>query len=204
MTQIRLAQLTGIAPDHIRNLENSRRPLNHAQLDKIRHAIGATWDSERKAWMKHGLGNESFTYEWFLVYRTLQKFPEYQTNIDTHMLCRRLQALLQGVEPSDYSATFYRIFDALEEIRTELKVGAAKRVFEKTAFKIEYWADQKTRKLGSIERSYPFADSEIKQGALLDLTPYACPLIHVEPQPEKQQPAKGFRFITADDVSEDA
>jgi hypothetical protein len=40
-----------------------------------------------------------------------------------------LNALLLGVEPSDYNLVFDRIYHALEEIRSELKVGAAKSVF---------------------------------------------------------------------------
>src|SRR5450631_2984100 len=103
LTQVRMAQLTGIAPDYIRSLENSRRPLNLSQLDKIRYSIGALWDRKRKMWMVNGLPDEPFTFEWFLRYRTLWQGSQYQTDIETHMLCRRLQALLLGVESSDYN-----------------------------------------------------------------------------------------------------
>jgi len=98
------------------------------------------------------------------------------------MLCRRLQALLLGVEASDYNLVFDRIFHALEEIRTELKVGAAKSVFEKTAFEIQYQRDYKTGEINSIKRVFELADREIYRDDIqtgvgdqgyLDLTPYS-------------------------------
>ena len=83
------------------------------------------------------------------------------------MLCRRLQALLLGVEPSDYNLVFDRIFHALEEIRTELKVGAAKSVFEKTEFEIQYTRDRKrVGEIISIQRSFKLADREIHRDDL--------------------------------------
>jgi hypothetical protein len=200
LTQVRMAQITGIAPDYIRSLENSRRPINLSQLDKIRYSIGAVWDRKRKKWMVNALPDEPFTYEWFLRYRTLWKGSEYQADIETHMLCRRLQALLLGVEASDYNLVFDRIFHALEEIRTELKVGAAKSVFEKTAFRIKYtrhhirqeqlgpfrgpvtMVSEEVGEIVSIQREFSLADREIHRNDLqigvgdqgyLDLTPYS-------------------------------
>jgi len=116
-------------------------------------------------------------------------------DVETHMLCRRLQALLLGVEPSDYNLVFDRIFHALEDIRTELKVGAAKSVFEKTAFEIEYHripipdetgSLQRTGEIGSIQRRFKFADKEIYRddiqsgipGGFLNLTPYSFSITH--------------------------
>ena len=181
ITQIRLAQITGIAPDHVRNLENSRRPLNRAQLDKILYSIGAKWDLKRKTWMVNGIPDEPFTYTWFQRYRTLwTNHGRNGADKETHMLCRRLQALLQGVEPSDYNLVFDRIYHALEEIRSELKVGAAKSVFDKTAFKIVFACDPKTGEIESIHRSFYLADEEIRRHdsdnghfGYLDLTPYS-------------------------------
>jgi transcriptional regulator with XRE-family HTH domain len=187
MTQIRLAQITGIAPDHVRNLENSRRPLNRAQLDKIQYSIGAKWDSKRKTWMVNGIPDEPFNYTWFERYRTLWAYHEIQVDKETHMLCRRLQALLLGVEPSDYNLVFDRIYHALEEIRSELKVGTAKSVFDKTTFKIIYLCDPQTGEIKSIHRSFDLADDEIHRSDIdskvwgyLDLTPYSsCETHHV-------------------------
>jgi hypothetical protein len=189
LTQIRLAQITDIAPDYIRSLENSRRPLNHAQLDKIRYSIGAVWDRKRKEWMVNGIPDEPFNYTWFERYRTLWTSHELQVDIETHMLCRRLQALLLGVEASDYNLVFDRIYSALEEIRTELKVGAAKSVFEKTAFEINYDRDPKTGEIRSISRVFRLADKEVNRDDIesgvgnhgyLDLTPYSsCVTRHV-------------------------
>lgn len=189
LTQIGLAQLTGIAPDYIRSLENSRRPLNRAQLDKIRYSIGAIWDLKRKSWMVNGIPDEPFNYTWFERYRTLWTSHELQVDIETHMLCRRLQALLLGVEPSDYNLVFDRIYHALEEIRTELKVGAAKSVFEKTTFEITYQRHPKTGEIRSIKRAFKLADKEINrddiksgvgESGYLDLTPYSsCVTRHV-------------------------
>jgi hypothetical protein len=183
LTQVRLAQITGIAPDYIRSLENSRRELNRAQKEKIRYSIGAVWDLERKAWMVNGIPDEPFNYTWFERYRTLwDSHNELRVDIETHMLCRRLQALLLGVEPSDYNLVFDRIYHALEKIRTELKVGAAKSVFEKTAFEITYDRNPKTGEIRSIWRSFKLADKEINRddfktgvGELgyLDLTPFS-------------------------------
>jgi hypothetical protein len=182
LTQIRLAQITSIAPDYIRSLENSRRPLNRAQLDKIRYSIGAVWDLKRKGWMVNGLPDEPFTYEWFTRYRTLWMSDKFQADKETHILCRRVQALLLGVEPSDYNLVFDRIYHTLEELRTELKVGAAKSVFEKTAFEIKFHRDHKTGEIRFIQRDFKFADREIyrddiKSGVgdcgYLDLTPYS-------------------------------
>jgi transcriptional regulator with XRE-family HTH domain len=185
LTQIGLAQITGIAPDYIRSLENSRRPLNHAQLEKIRYSIGAIWDLKRKAWMVNGIPDEPFNYTWFERYRTLWTSHELQVDIETHMLCRRLQALLLGVEPSDYNLVFDRIYHALEEIRTELKVGAAKSVFEKTTFEITYHRDPKTGEIKSIKRGFKLADKEINRHDIesgvygyLDLTPYSSSMTH--------------------------
>jgi hypothetical protein len=195
LTQVRMAQITGIAPDYIRSLENSRRPINPSQLDKIRYSIGAVWDRKRKMWMVNALPNEPFTYEWFLRYRTLWFVDQFQADVETHMLCRRLQALLLGVEPSDYNLVFDRIFHALEDIRTELKVGAAKSVFEKTAFEIEYHRIpipdetgtlRRTGGIGSIQRRFKFADKEICRddiqsgipGGFLNLTPYSFSITH--------------------------
>jgi hypothetical protein len=204
LTQVRMAQITGIAPDYIRSLENSRRPLNLSQLDKIRYSIGAVWDRKRKTWMVNGLPDEPFTYEWFLRYRTLWGGSKYQADIETHMLCRRLQALLLGVESSDYNLVFDRIFHALEEIRTELKVGAAKSVFEKTEFEIKYIRrlnltrktaqirglsdaefeeSQRASEITSIHREFNRADREIYRNDIesgvgnqgyLDLVPYSA------------------------------
>ena len=177
-----LAKITGIAPDYIRSLENSRRPLNRAQLDKIRYRTGAKWDLKRNAWMVNDLLDEPFTYEWFVVYQTLWNSAKFQVDVETHMLCRRLQALLLGVEPSDYNLVFDRIYHALEEIRTELKVGAAKSVFDKTAFEIKYDRNPKTREIRSISRVFKLADKEINRDDIksgvgdygyLDLTPYS-------------------------------
>jgi hypothetical protein len=182
LTQIRLAQITDIAPDYIRSLENSRRPLNHAQLDKIRYSIGAVWDRKRNEWLVNGIPDEPFTYEWFIRYRSLWDDHQFQVDIETHMLCRRLQELLQGVEASDYNLVFDRIYHALEEIRMELKVSAAKSVFEKTTFEIEYDRHHKTGEILSIRRVFRRADKEINRdeikGAVgncgyLDLTPYS-------------------------------
>src|SRR6516162_9887401 len=193
LTQIGLAQITGIAPDYIRSLENSRRPLNRAQLDKIQYSIGAVWDLKRKAWMVNGIPDEPFNYTWFERYRTLwtsqETSHELQVDVETHMLCRRLQALLLGVEPSDYNLVFDRIYHGLEEIRKELKVGAAKSVFEKTAFKISYDRDPKTGEIKWIKRAFKHADKEINRGdtnsgvgdyGYLDLSPYSsCMTRHV-------------------------
>jgi hypothetical protein len=182
LTQVELARTTGIAPDYIRSLENSRRPLNRAQLDKIRYSIGARWDPKRKAWMVNGIPDEPFTYEWFIRYRTLWDSHQFQVDIETHMLCRRLQALLLGVESSDYNLVFDRIYHGLEEIRSELKVGAAKGVFEKTAFEIQYNRDPETGEIISIKRDFKLADKEINRGdtesgvgdhGYLDLVPYS-------------------------------
>jgi hypothetical protein len=182
LTQIRLAQITGIAPDYIRSLENSRRPLNRAQMEKIRYSIGAVWDLKHKAWMVNGIPDEPFNYTWFERYRTLWDSHQFQVDIETHMLCRRLQALLLGVEPSDYNRVFDRIYHGLEEIRTELKVGAAKSVFEKTVFEITYDRDPKTGEIKSIKRNFKLVDKEIyrddfKTGVggsgYLDLIPYS-------------------------------
>ena len=182
LTQIGLAQITGIAPDYIRSLENSRRPLNRAQLDKIQYSIGAVWDLKRKAWMVNGIQEEPFNYMWFERYRTLWTYHELRIDIETHMLCRRIQALLLGVEPSDYNLVFDRIYHALEEIRKELKVGAAKSVFEKTAFEITYDRNPETGEIRSISRAFKLADKEIyrddiKSGVgdfgYLDLSPYS-------------------------------
>jgi hypothetical protein len=182
LTQVRMAQITGIAPDYIRSLENSRRPLNLSQLDKIRYSIGGVWDRKRKMWMVNALPDEPFTYEWFLRYRTLWVGSKYQTDIEFHMLGRRLQALLLGVEPSDYNLVFDRIFHALEEIRADLKVGAAKSVFEKTAFEIQYQRHHKTGEINSIQRVFKLEDKEIRRNDLqigvgdegyCDFTPYS-------------------------------
>ena len=182
LTQIRLAQFTGIAPDYIRSLENSRRPLKSVQLDKIRYSIGAVWNPSHKMWTVNALPEEPFSYAWFTRYRTIWAGSKYQADMETHMLCRRLQALLLGVEPSDYNLVFDRIYHALEEIRTELKVGAAKSVFEKTAFEIQYDRDWKTGEITSIRRDFNLEDKEINRKDLgigvgdqgyLDLTPYS-------------------------------
>ena len=182
LTQIGLAQITGIAPDYIRSLENSRRPLSPVQWDKIQYSIGAKWDQKRKTWMVNGIQDEPFNYTWFERYRTLWTSHEVQVDVETHMLCRRLQALLLGVEPSDYNLVFDRIYHALEEIRKELKVGAAKSVFEKTAFKISYDRDPKTGEIRFISRFFNLADKEINRDDIesgvgnfgyLDLTPYS-------------------------------
>jgi transcriptional regulator with XRE-family HTH domain len=182
LTQVELARISGIAPDYIRSLENSRRPLNRAHLDKIRYSIGAVWDLKRKVWMVNGIPDEPFNYTWFERYRTLWTSHEFQVDVETHMLCRRLQALLLGVEPSDYNLVFDRIYHGLEEIRTELKVGAAKSVFEKTAFEITYDRNPKTGEIRLIRRFFKLADKEINRGdfktgvgdfGYLDLTPYS-------------------------------
>ena len=187
LTQIGLAQITGIAPDYIRSLENSRRPLNRVQLDKIRYSIGAVWDLKRKSWMVSGMPDEPFNYTWFERYRTLWTSHEFQVDIETHMLCRRLQALLLGVEPSDYNLVFDRIYHALEGIRTELKVGAARSVFEKTTFEIKYDRNPKTGEIRSIERAFTRADKEVNRNDIesgvgnwgyLDLTPYSSCITH--------------------------
>jgi hypothetical protein len=187
LTQIGLAQITGIAPDYIRSLENSRRPLNRVQLDKIQFSIGAKWDLKRKTWMVNGIPDEPFNYAWFERYRTLWTSHDLQVDIETHMLCRRLQALLLGVEPSDYNLVFDRIYHALEEIRRELKVGAAKSVFEKTEFVISYDRDPKTGEIRSIKRFFKLADKEINRDDIesgvgdfgyLNLTPYSYCATH--------------------------
>jgi hypothetical protein len=214
LTQVRMAQITGIAPDYIRSLENSRRPINPSQLDKIRYSIGAVWDRKRKMWMVNGLPDEPFSYEWFLRYRTLWRGSQYQADIETHMLCRRVQALLLGVESSDYNLVFDRIFHALEEIRTELKVGAAKSVFEKTEFEIKYTrrlnmtrqtaqirgfsdaefeASQQASEITSIHREFNRADKEIYRSDLqigvgeqgwLDFVPYSSSVTRYGNVPE--------------------
>ena len=187
LTQMGLAKITGIAPDYIRSLENSRRQLNRVQLDKIQFSIGAKWDPKRKTWMVNGIPDEPFNYTWFERYRTVWTSHELQVDIETHMLCRRLQALLLGVESSDYNLVFDRIYHALEEIRTELKVGAAKNVFEKTAFEITYDRNPKTGEIRSIKRSFKLADKEIIREdfqtgvgdfGYLDLTPYSSSIRH--------------------------
>ena len=160
-------------------------------MEKIRYSIGAVWDLKRKAWMVNGIPDEPFNYTWFERYRTLwtsqETSHELQVDVETHMLCRRLQALLLGVEPSDYNLVFDRIYHGLEEIRKELKVGAAKSVFDKTTFKIIYQCDQKTGEIKSILRSFDLADNEIRRDDIdnkvfgyLDLTPYSsCETHHV-------------------------
>jgi hypothetical protein len=132
--------------------------------------------------MVNGIPDEPFNYTWFERYRTLWISYEFQVDMETHMLCRRLQALLLGVEPSDYNLVFDRIYHALEEIRTELKVGAARSVFEKTAFEIKYDRNPTTGEIRSISRVFKLADKEINRDdfktgvgdrGYLDLTPYS-------------------------------
>jgi hypothetical protein len=132
--------------------------------------------------MVNGLPDEPFTYEWFMRYRTLWDSHQFQVDIETHMLARRLQALLLGVEPSDYNLVFDRIYHGLDEIRAELKVGAAKSVFEKTVFEIQYGRDEKTGEIKSIKRVFNRADKEINRddnesgvgdSGYLNLVPYS-------------------------------
>ena len=132
--------------------------------------------------MVNGIPDEPFNYTWFQRYRTLWDYHQFRVDVETHMLCRRLQALLLGVEPSDYNLVFDRIYHGLEEIRTELKVGAAKSVFEKTMFEITYDRDPKTDEIKSIKRNFKLVDKEINRGdfktgvggyGYLDLIPYS-------------------------------
>ena len=181
LTQSELARILGIDSTYIRSLENAIRPLNRTQLDKVRYSTGAVWNPKRGMWTVTGLPDEPFTYTWFQRYRTLwTNHARDGADRETHMLCRRLQALLQGVEPSDYNLVFDRIYHALEEIRSELKVGAAKSVFDKTAFKIVFACDPKTGEIESIHRSFHLADDEICRHDIdndvfgyLDLTSYS-------------------------------
>ena len=166
MTQVELARITGIAPDYIRSLENSRRPLKEMQLDKIRFSIGAAWNAKAKAWTVNGLPDEAFSYEWFLRYRTLWDDHPFQVDIETHCLYRRLQALLLGAEPQDYNFVFDRIYRALEGIRSELKIGAARKVFDDTTFEIEHERDQKTGEIKKIRRKFKLPDEKIVEKGL--------------------------------------
>lgn len=174
LTQVRMAELTGIAPDYIRSLENSRRPINTSQLDKIRSQIGAIWDRKRKMWMVNARPDEPFTYEWFILYRTFWFNSDEMADIETHMLCRRLQELLQGVEHSDYNYAFDRIYNTLEELRAELKVGAAKSLFEKTAYEIELLRSPKTDEISLVYRDFKRKDETVVANRrYLDLTPFS-------------------------------
>jgi hypothetical protein len=82
---------------------------------------------------------------------------------------------------------FDRIYHELEEIRTELKVGAARSVFEKTRFEIIYERDPKTGEIRSITRDFKLVDKEVNRDDIesgvgnwgyLDLTPYSSCITH--------------------------
>jgi hypothetical protein len=181
LTQVELAQITGIAPDYIRSLENSRRSLNNTQLEKIRFSIGAVWDPARKRWHPDGLPEEPFSYEWFSDYRRVWFEHPRQADIEVHVLCRRLQALLMGVEREDWNLVFNRLWSALEEVRTNLKIAGARSVFEKTAFTLSRGRDSKTKKINLVHRSFKNLDGEIIEPVpsanppkLLDLTNWSA------------------------------
>jgi hypothetical protein len=180
LTQIEFAKITGIAPDYVRSLENSRRVLNQAQRDKIRFSIGARWDLRGKRWVVNGIPDEPFNYQWYCRYRTLWFEHPHQADIETHILCRRLQALLLGAERTDYNLVFDRLWHALEQIRSELKIGAARSVFEKTTFDVDYGRDVKTGEVKNIVRQFNKIDPEILQPGgetlhqWLDLMPFSA------------------------------
>jgi hypothetical protein len=123
--------------------------------------------------------DEPFGYEWFARYRSLWFDHPHQQDIEIHMLCRRLQALLAGAEPQDYNLLFDRLWNQLEEIRNELKIGAARNVFEKTALSVGYGRDIKTKEVTYVVRKFPNADEEIVkpvkgEDTLLDLRSWSA------------------------------
>jgi hypothetical protein len=184
--QIRLSQLTGITPDYVRSLENARRRLSPVHLEKIKHSIGAVWNPQRKQWVVNNLPDEPFDYEWFKRYQTLWFDDAHQIDIEVHHLCRCLQALLLNAEPEDYNRAFDRIFSALKEIRSGLKINGARSVFEKAAFDISYGRDTKTGEIKFIVRQFKHQDGEIVRidprslhSGYLDLTPWAAEPRHI-------------------------
>ncbi len=161
MTQMRFSELTGIAPDYVRSLENNRRQLSQAHAEKIQHSIGAVWNSKRKLWTVNGLPEEPFTYEWFKRYQTVWFEHPHQAEIEIHILCRRLIELMIQVERADYQRLFSRIFGLLEELRQDLHLTGARRVFEKTQFDIDFTKDSQTGEITELVRQFRQMDDEI-------------------------------------------
>lgn len=161
LTQMELSRLTGIAPDYIRSLENARRQLSRAHAYKIQHSIGAVWNSKAKLWTVNGLPEEPFSYEWFKRYQTVWFEHPHQAEIEIHILCRRLIELMIQVERAEYQRLFSRIFHFLEELRQDLHLTGARRVFEKTEFEIDFMKDSKTGEITKLVRQFRKMDDEI-------------------------------------------
>ncbi len=194
MTQMRFSELTGIAPDYIRSLENNRRQLSQGHAEKIRHSIGAVWNSKRKLWTVNGLPEEPFSYEWFKRYQTVWFEHPRQAQIEIHILCRRLIELMIQVERVDYQRLFSRIFGLLEELRQDLHLTGARRVFEKTEFQIDFTKDSQSGEITELVRQFRQMDDEIVRNKEGELNAEFLNFVFLtRPEPASEPPEDWFR-----------
>jgi hypothetical protein len=82
------------------------------------------------------------------------------------------------VEDADYNNLFYRLFDFLDETRTELHITGARRVFDQTNFEIKFSRDAKTKEINLIFRQFPQWNEKRE---VLDFRPLTRPESPEEP-----------------------
>ncbi len=154
LTQAQLSKLLDIPVDSIRNFENSRRALTEVYLRKIRAIIGAQWDPSRALWHLAYSPEIPFTAELYRAFTTRHLDHWRRRLIEIHMLVRMLIELFIQVEREDYHRLFYRVFHFLDDLRQELRISGARRIFEKTRFTIDGGHSSQSGELAFISRNF--------------------------------------------------
>jgi hypothetical protein len=162
LTQAEFALATDIPVDSVRNIENNRRTLTRTHLRKIEQMIGAEWDSGREIWHLYGNPDMPYTSKVAEAFRSRWMGYHYQDAEETHILCRRLVELMVHVEPEAYNTLFYRLFDAMDDIRKELHITGARPVFEQTEFQINLVRGAETKEFQTVSRKFTLDDSIVK------------------------------------------
>src|SRR5262249_11139574 len=111
--------------------------LTEALFKKIRRSIGAEWDTKESRWHLVDRSDEPYSADYYERFRTKWFKGPRQYLVEAHILCRRLIELLLQVEDKDYNRLFYRLYDFLDETREELHLTGARRIFDKTRFRVD-------------------------------------------------------------------
>jgi transcriptional regulator with XRE-family HTH domain len=178
LSQAELAEASTIPVDSIRGIENNRRTLTETHLHRIKVNLGAEWDPKRKTWFFAFSPATPYSAELYEKFRTKWFQHPRQAQIEADLLCRRLLELIMQVEDADYNNLFYRLFDFLDETRTELHITGARRVFDQTNFEIKFSRDAKTKEINLIFRQFPQWNEKRE---VLDFRPLTRPESPEEP-----------------------
>jgi hypothetical protein len=137
ITQPELSRIVDIPVATLQSIECGRRGWTDEIRTKIRQAIWAIWDEDKKRWLlEHSSPPEEFSYSLFKNYQRFitDHAPIPETDPETIKL--RIDALFQQVPKDSWIKLYWYLQDCLEECQRHFELRELERFFQDTRDKI--------------------------------------------------------------------